>query len=635
MAIAWGADLCMVYNDGFAGLLGARRLDALGRSPFSVWPQLESQLKPLLQGVRHRAEATWTDHLRLPTVGDGEGETAVYALSNSPIFDEDGEVGGVLMTLTAPPTRHRAEVYELLMQAPAPFCVLKGPDLVHEMANPAYLALLGRSDVVGRPMFEVAPELRSQGFEDLVRRVLRTGVPHVGRDTRSLLRRGDGRPPDERFWTFVYSPLRATDGTLDRVMVCAWEVTEQVAARGHLEKARQKAEEASSAKDQFLAMLGHELRNPLSPILTALQLMSLRGQRSREIEVIERQVGHLVRLVDDLLDVARITRGKIELRREPVELASVVVRGIELAMPALEQRRQKLEVNVPPEGMVLDGDADRLAQVVSNLLTNAAKYSEPGSRITITAAPVDDHRTPAREVRLSIRDEGIGIAPEMLDSIFESFVQHRQALDRAGGGLGLGLAIVRSLVRMHGGRVTAHSQGPGTGSEFQVELPLVAHEEIAVVDATEDSGRILLPAAPNLITSRVLVVDESTDGAAVVAETLRQLGYVVEIAHDGPAAIEIARRFRPQIALLDVAQPWMDGYELATQLRALGTPGEIRLIALTGYGQEADRVRAASAGFSAHLVKPVDLRTLSNLVRDDEHGSDAGGAPAVTDSRSP
>jgi signal transduction histidine kinase len=520
--------------------------------------------------------------------------------------------------------RHQAEGYELFMQAPAPFCVLKGPELVYEMANSAYLNLFGRPNMVGRPMLEAVPELRDQGLDDLLRRVMKTGVPHVSRETRSLVPRSDGRPGDESFWTFVYSPLRAPDETVDRVMVSAWEVTEQVRSRGTLELARRQAEEASTAKDQFLAMLGHELRNPLSPILTALQLMNLRGLRSREQEVIERQVGHLVRLVDDLLDVARITRGKVELRRDRIELASVVVRGIELATPVLEQRQQRLEVNVAPDGMMVNGDCDRLAQVVSNLLTNAAKYSEPGSRIWISAAhqpgPAGRHARSgraARTVRLSIKDEGIGIAPDMLDSIFESFVQHRQALDRASGGLGLGLAIVRSLVRMHGGTVTAHSQGPGKGSEFRVELPLPQNEEVvALLDATEDSGRILLPASQDFVSSnRVLVVDDNHDGAQVLAETLRELGYLVEIAHDGPSALEIAKRFRPQIALLDIGLPMMDGYELASQLREQAVPG-IRLVAVTGYGQETDRIRSAKAGFSAHLVKPVDLNVLSNAVRD-------------------
>jgi signal transduction histidine kinase len=516
--------------------------------------------------------------------------------------------------------RYRAELYDIFHQAPAPFCVLKGPELVYEMANPAYLRLFGRPHMIGQPLLEVVPELRGRGFDEVLRRVMRTGVPHISKETRAVLSRTG--PDEERYWTFIYSPLRGESGGTDRVIVFAWEVTDQVQARQTLEKARRQAEEASMAKDQFLAMLGHELRNPLSPILTALQLMHLRGLRSREQEVIERQVGHLVRLVDDLLDVARITRGKVELRREPIEIAAVVVRGIEMATPLLEQRRHHLEVNVPPDGLLVDGDQDRLGQVVSNLLTNAAKYSEPGSRIFISAermqAP-EKREDDAELVRLTIRDEGIGIQPEMLESIFESFVQHRQALDRASGGLGLGLAIVRSLVRMHGGTVTAHSLGPGKGSEFRIELPRFCHpnDAITVVDATEDSGPIHITPSPDLRPSnRVLVVDDNRDGAEVLAETLRELGYLVEIAHDGSSAIETAKRFRPHIALLDIGLPRMDGYELATRLRELSElESGIRLVAVTGYGQEADRIRSARAGFSAHLVKPVDLDVLTSVVR--------------------
>jgi signal transduction histidine kinase len=500
-----------------------------------------------------------------------------------------------------------ANVYDLFTQAPAPFCVLAGPDLVFELANPAFVRLVGHDHLVGKTLDEAVPELGGQGFDQTLREVLRTGQAQVEARHEAGTRLHGRNGGEDRYFSFVYSPLRAPGGAVDRVMVFAWEITDQVKARAELEKARQVAEEASSAKDQFLAMLGHELRNPLSPILTALQLMNLRGMRSREQEVIQRQVGHLVRLVDDLLDVARITRGKVELRREPVELASVVVRGIELASPLLEQRHQRLAVNVPPDGLTVLADNDRLAQVVSNLLTNAAKYSEPGSQICIEAGRVGD------KARLLVRDEGIGIAPDMLDSIFESFVQHRQALDRASGGLGLGLAIVRSLVRLHGGTVRARSDGPGKGSEFEVELPL--GDGLAVIEASGDSDRLYLhepvpQAAP--CPDRVLVVDDNQDGAEILAETLRELGHVVEIAHDGPSALEIAQRFRPQLALLDIGLPVMDGYELAGHLRELGP---IRLVAVTGYGQETDRRRSQEAGFSAHLVKPVDLDVLTTVVR--------------------
>jgi signal transduction histidine kinase/CheY-like chemotaxis protein len=544
--------------------------------------------------------------------------------------------------LAAPSTNRRAEIYDLFCQVPAPFCVLRGPNLVFETANPAYIRLFGRPDMVGKPLVDALPEVRGQGLEQLLLGVMRSGVPHIRQEIRSFGPAKDqtrnevdeafddatsevsddvsheGTPnnasrhpatgDEERFWTLIYSPLRALDGAIDRVMVFAWEVTEQVQARGELERARQQAEEASLAKDQFLAMLGHELRNPLSPILTAIQLMHLRGMRSREQEVIERQVGHLVRLVDDLLDIARITRGKVELRREPLQLAGIVVQGIEQASPLLEQRHQRLVVNVAPTGLLVSADADRLAQVVSNLLTNAAKYSDPGSRIHVSAERVGD------KAILSVRDEGLGIAPDMLDTIFDSFVQHRQPLDRASGGLGLGLAIVRTLVRLHGGTVVAHSDGPGTGSEFRVELPL--SDGVHIAETTAESDRIYLHETYDAKgAEHVLVVDDNQDGAEILAEVLRELGHTVEIAHDGPTALAIAERFKPQLALLDIGLPVMDGYELARHLREKFKPEDLRLVAVTGYGQETDRKKTAAAGFSAHIVKPVDLDVLTTVVR--------------------
>ncbi|HSY39744.1 MAG TPA: ATP-binding protein, partial [Polyangia bacterium] len=373
------------------------------------------------------------------------------------------------------------------------------------------------------------------------------------------------------------------------------------------ERARAVAESANRAKDEFLAMLGHELRNPLSPILTALQLMRRRGSAGREQALIERQVGHLTRLVEDLLDISRITRGKVELRKSRTELAAVVLRGLEIASPLLEQRRQTVDVDVPPEGLAIDVDPDRMAQVVANLLTNAAKYSEPGSLIQV-AASSDGERG-----RLLVRDEGIGIAPEMLGRVFDVFFQQPQSLDRSKGGLGLGLAIVRSLVQLHGGKVSVASAGPGQGSEFAVELPLAEgaeelappslHLPAAIVGAASGAGK------------RILVVDDNEDAAESIADLLRDLGYEIETAYDGPAALRIASVFRPEVCLVDIGLPAMDGYELAKRLReSQHLPGGARLIAVTGYGQETDRVRSLEAGFDHHLVKPVNIDVLNRAV---------------------
>jgi PAS domain S-box-containing protein len=365
-----------------------------------------------------------------------------------------------------------------------------------------------------------------------------------------------------------------------------------------------RARDADRRKDEFLAMLGHELRNPLAPIVTALHLLELRGQRGRELDVIERQVHHLVQLVDDLLDVSRITRGRIQLQRAPIEVTEVVARAIEMASPLVEQRAHHLAVEVPPVGLRVDGDATRLAQVLSNLLTNAAKYTDPGGNIAIAA------RREGSRVTIAVRDDGAGIQADVLPSVFEAFVQGPRTLDRAGGGLGIGLMLVRSLVELHGGSVEARSDGPGKGSEFTVRLPAVADPAPRAAAPGE------MPAPPEAPRRglRILVVDDNADAAETLADALRAVGYAVATAGDGPAALRAAGEHRPDVALLDIGLPVMDGYELAQRLRELLGSGT-RFLALTGYGQPEDRARTERAGFEAHFVKPVDLRALEGVLR--------------------
>jgi signal transduction histidine kinase len=376
------------------------------------------------------------------------------------------------------------------------------------------------------------------------------------------------------------------------------------------ERARALAESANRSKDEFLAMLGHELRNPLSPILTALQVMRMRGADSREQALIERQMGHVMRLVDDLLDISRITRGKIELRRSRAELSQVVVHGLEIASPLLEQRRQKVDLDVDGDGFPLDADPDRMAQVVANLLTNAAKYSERGTTIHLSA------ERDGQRVRLRVRDEGIGIDPEMLGRVFDVFYQEPQSLDRSKGGLGLGLAIVRSLVELHGGTVEAHSEGPGQGSEFVVELPLASTIELLEVESPRQAASpIVAQSAEQSGGKRILIVDDNEDAAESIGDLLRDLGNEIETAYDGPAALRIAKVFKPQVCLVDIGLPAMDGYELARRLReSQDLASGARLIAVTGYGQDADRERSRQAGFDSHLVKPVNLDVLNHAV---------------------
>lgn len=387
-------------------------------------------------------------------------------------------------------------------------------------------------------------------------------------------------------------------------------------ARAELERqskslmdARRRAEDATLSKDEFLAMLGHELRNPLAPMVTALQLLRLRGTASRELDILERQVAQLKRLVDDLLDVSRITRGQVELRKEHVELAVIATRAIEMARPLLEQKQQTLTVAIAPVGLAVDGDPDRLAQVFANLLTNAAKYSEMNTHVTFCAERQGDIAV------LRIIDEGVGIEHAELETIFNRFVQQRQSLDRSQGGLGLGLTIVKTLVTMHGGTVRASSAGTGAGSELIVELPLSTADPTALSAAPIGRARRRTGSEHAAATSkRILVVDDNEDAADMLSEVLTATGWDVRTAADGPSALVAAQEFQPHIALLDIGLPVMDGYELAERLRAAGSDTRLRLVALTGYGRQSDKIRSHEAGFDAHLLKPVDLADLQRLL---------------------
>ncbi|PYQ11708.1 MAG: hypothetical protein DMF80_21015 [Acidobacteria bacterium] len=361
---------------------------------------------------------------------------------------------------------------------------------------------------------------------------------------------------------------------------------------------------AGEAKDQFLALLGHELRNPLAPLRHALELLRMKGVEGpvagRMLEMMERQTALMVRLVDDLLDVSRITRGKIELRREHVVLAAVVERALESARPVLGGH--PLSVSLPPEPISLQADPTRLEQVLANLLNNAAKYTPAGGTIHLTAA-----REGAQAV-LRVRDEGIGIRSDMLERVFELFAQADRLPERVQEGLGIGLTLVRSLVEMHGGTVAAASEGPGHGSEFVVRLPCLPAE------AEERPPAVPPAAAPTRArTRRVLVVDDNVDSAESLVTLLQMGGHDVRMAHDGPAALALAREHRPELVLLDIGLPAMSGYEVAQLMR----PGLERtvIVALTGYGQGEDRRRATEAGFDHHLVKPVDVQKLWQLLR--------------------
>lgn len=362
---------------------------------------------------------------------------------------------------------------------------------------------------------------------------------------------------------------------------------------------------ADRQKNEFLAMLAHELRNPLAPISNGLQLLKLPGIEQAVVreatEMMERQLYHLVRLVDDLLDVSRIVTGKMQYQKEPLELATIVRRAVEESQPMIDARGHELMLSLPAKSIIIDADIHRLSQVFSNLLLNAAKYTDQPNQIWLHVERDD------AEAVIRVRDAGIGIAPELLPHVFNLFVQADHSLDHARGGLGIGLSIVKRIVEMHHGTVSAFSAGPGQGSEFVVRLP-VSHALAATVETTPQAHHTKGP------RRRILVVDDNADAALTVGTLLRAWGHDVHTVFNGPAALAEAQSFRPEVVLLDIGMPGMSGYDVARALRAHPIdPGTI-IIALTGYGRESDRERSFEAGFDYHLTKPPDPNMLESLL---------------------
>jgi signal transduction histidine kinase/ActR/RegA family two-component response regulator len=368
---------------------------------------------------------------------------------------------------------------------------------------------------------------------------------------------------------------------------------------------------ADRQKDEFLATLSHELRNPLAPIRNALHVLRLAGAdeqtRNRVIDTLERQTASVIRLVDDLLELSRINQGRIELRKERIQLTEVLRSALESSAPIVEAAGHELLVAEPPEPILLNADPVRLTQVIANLLNNAAKYTERGGRIVLSAKEFGS------EAVISVRDTGIGIPADMLTSIFDIFVQVDASRERSRQGLGIGLTLVRRLVELHGGTVEARSDGPGTGSEFIVRLPAFADQRAARTDGAPTPASAERRKS-DLARFRILVVDDHHDAGDSLATLLRLLGHQVRVAYDGGSGLEAARVFRPQVALLDIGMPGMDGIELGSRLRQEPEFEQLLMIALTGYGRDEDRQRSTEAGFNAHLVKPVDVATLNALL---------------------
>lgn len=886
MFLVWGSELRFFYNDAYLDILGIKHPAALGRPFAEVWPEIWNEVHPLLKRTL-AGEALYFEHQPFTLQRKGYKEKAWFSFSYTPIRDEAGQIAGVYCSLFETTEQVHKEkerleetqrLYRLFEQSPGFIGVTRGPEHIYELINKATLQLVGHRDLVGKPVREALPELKGQGYYELLDQVYTTGEPYVGRRMPAILQREPGAAPEERFVDFVFQPivdadgrisgvfiqghdvtdhkntedeLRASEGQaletarlaeferrrLDAVLEAApvgiiygepdgrlimansdikrvwgeytlsrnvdeyvewkgwwadgskrhgepvnpheWpmaralqgedvlgdiieiepfcspgirktvvlravpirdassrlaggvvaqmDITEQVKAetalresKAHLQSIfeqtaagiyetdltgcvirankrycqivgrsyeevigqfmqdlthpddlprnmeffknlgvageafevekrylrpdgtsvwvsntvtlidkegdksmgsilavvldisdRKEAEEAlkqaDRRKDEFLAMLAHELRNPLAPICTAAQILKISSKDQKRIqqasEIIARQVKHMTELVDDLLDVSRVTRGLVELEKSDVDIKAVINSAAEQARPLIEARHHELNMYVASEPAVVLGDRTRLVQVITNLLNNAAKYTPQQGRITLSVEVQE------AQVRISVSDNGSGIEPSLLPNIFDLFTQGTRTSDRSQGGLGLGLALVKTIIGLHDGHVEAHSEGLGKGSMFTVAMTLVKNVE-AVHQKTDDGN---LP-RDALRSVRIMIVDDNLDAAETLATLLEAKGHQITVQSDPKSALKYALQHPPEVFILDIGLPEMDGYELARRLRGCPETANACFIALTGYGQAHDRVLSRSAGFDHHFIKPMDTDQLVRIV---------------------
>ena len=479
------------------------------------------------------------------------------------------------------------------------FCVIKilrnetgdSTDYVFLETNPSFARQTGLTNVIGQSMRALAPAHEAHWFHTYGE-VARTGIPMRFEAVADALSR----------WYDVYA-FRVGDPGQDLVGVLFNDVGHRKDLERAIELQNEMLRKADARKDQFLATLSHELRNPLAPIRNGLRIIKILGGDNdplqQTVQMMERQTNHLIRLVDDLMEISRITRGKIELRADRVLLGSTLSAAVEAVWPQMEAKGIEL-LQAAAEVVPVQGDRDRLTQVFSNLLSNATKFTEPGGRISI------DLRREADRVIVTVSDTGCGIAADAIDAVFDMFWQGSS--HDLGGGLGIGLALVRELVQMHGGSVSAQSGGPGLGSQFTVRLPVSPAVEASPSTDRPIAAVETAPAARRTI----LVVDDNTDAADSLATSLRMQGHTVQVAYDGDSALKACERLAPDVVVLDIGMPGMDGYEVARRLRR--RQPQTRLVALSGWGQSEDKLRAREAGFDTHLTKPADLEALQGIV---------------------
>jgi PAS domain S-box-containing protein len=535
-----------------------------------------------------------------------EGQIIMWIGSSTDIHDLK-QAEEELALLTAESERQRRLYEAIFASTPDLIYVF---DLNHRFtyANKALLSMWGRTwnDAIGKNCLELGYEpwhaaRHDQEIEQVkaTKRPIRGEVPFTGTQGR-------------RIYDYIFIPVIGTNGEVEAVAGTTRDITEQKRLEDHLRQLAADLSTADRRKDEFLATLAHELRNPLTPIRTGLELMRMISDDRAAMEEIrvkmEEQVKQLVRLVDDLLDISRITSGKVTLRKERVELASIVQSAVDATYSLIEESGHQLIVTLPSQSISLEADPARLAQIFSNLLTNAARYTIDQGSIWLTA------ERQGSDVVVMVKDTGIGIPTDMLELIFEMFSQVDRSLERSQGGLGIGLTLVKKLVEMHGGVVKAYSAGPNQGSEFIVRLPLTTDKQIQEPQ----------PMNGEKVTSsklRILVVDDNRDSAEMLSMVLKALGNETCTAHDGLEAIDMAAEYRPDIVFMDIGMPKLNGYEAARRIREQPWGKRMVLVALTGWGQEEDKQRTKEAGFDHHLVKPVEPDILRRLLAEHQSNS--------------
>ena len=521
--------------------------------------------------------------------------------------------------------QERATLGDLFGQAPLPIALLRGPELVFDAANLAYRQIVGNRDILGKPLLEALPEMRGQGLDELLRDVMKTGTARIGHEALLKIDRQRTGEPVDTYWTFIYAPFRGDSGEIDRVIAICSEVTEQVRSRQDLEvlsadnarlyeaerRARSQAEAANRAKDEFLATLSHELRTPLNAMLGWIRMLRSgtldEATTRRALEVVDRNVEHQAKLITDLLDISRIISGKLTLELAGVDFAAVVTSVVETMRPTAEAKSVALASRLAPGPVPVHGDGGRLRQVVANLLSNAVKFTPSGGRVTVELTEAGDR------ARLAVADTGKGISDKFLPHMFERFRQADASSTRAEAGLGLGLAIVRHIVELHGGRVHAESMGDGKGATFTVDLPIAPAVEDRSIEAVDGGG----PPSETIDLDgiRVLIVDDHADSRDLFAAILGRSGAEVTAVDTVREGLATARRARPDVIVCDLAMPGDDGFALIREVKSWAQQGiMVPALALTAYARPEDRARALAAGFQAHLSKPVEPGALVEAV---------------------